>query len=140
MRHPELNDGIICGRFKISASHKHPYVIDHRLPFARLIVGHYHRKHLHAGQQLLIAAMRERFWITSVRNPVRSVLHDCVPCFRERPQVYEQLMADLPIFPFCVLELTTADRFQSCTHNVVRRFDRCAYFVLNYKAVFSVVY
>ncbi|XP_062559859.1 uncharacterized protein LOC134224507 [Armigeres subalbatus] len=57
---------------------------------------HYHRKYLHAGPQLLVASVREKFWPLRIRNLARSVVHSCVNCFRCKPTVLEQLMGDLP--------------------------------------------
>ncbi|XP_062557876.1 uncharacterized protein LOC134222728 [Armigeres subalbatus] len=99
--HPELRKGIICfgGRLRhaqIATRRKHPYILDHQHPFTLLIIAHYHRKLLHGGQQLMISAIRERFWPTSIRNLVRKVIHRCIPCFRAKPKVQDQLMADLP--------------------------------------------
>ncbi|XP_062537690.1 uncharacterized protein LOC134206018 [Armigeres subalbatus] len=51
---------------------------------------------LHGGQQLTIASIRERFWPTNIRNLVRKVIHEYVPCFRAKPRIQDQLMADLP--------------------------------------------
>ncbi|XP_058448639.1 uncharacterized protein LOC131428610 [Malaya genurostris] len=100
--HPCLSPvGILCvgGRLHhapISVSRKHPFILDGRHLLAMQIVRHYHLRLFHAGQQLLIASVRERFWPTAIHNLVRRVIHDCVPCFRRRPKVLEQLMADLP--------------------------------------------
>lgn len=108
---PQLVGGVLCvgGRLKNAAvadSRKHPYILDHRHPFTKIVVVHYHRKYLHAGQQQMVSAVREQFWPTSVRNLARQVVHECVQCFRVKPKIQEQLMADLPpervrpCFPF----------------------------------------
>ncbi|XP_038106475.1 uncharacterized protein LOC119766147 [Culex quinquefasciatus] len=98
---PRIVDGILCvgGRLQhaaVSDNRKHPYILDHRHPFTKLIVTHYHETMFHAGQQLLISAVRERFWPINIRNLVREVIHKCVDCFRVKPKVLDQLMADLP--------------------------------------------
>ncbi|XP_039447736.2 uncharacterized protein LOC120426987 [Culex pipiens pallens] len=98
---PRIVDGILCvgGRLHhaaVSDSRKHPYILDHRHPFTKLIVTHYHETMFHAGQQLLISAVRERFWPINIRNLVRELIHKCVDCFRVKPKVLDQLMADLP--------------------------------------------
>ncbi|XP_058456361.1 uncharacterized protein LOC131433782 [Malaya genurostris] len=98
---PQLREGILCvgGRLRhaiIPASRRHPFIVDHRHPLATIIVRYYHLKLYHAGQQLIISTMRERFWPTNVRNLVRRVIHQCVACFRLKPKIHEQLMADLP--------------------------------------------
>ncbi|XP_062535040.1 uncharacterized protein LOC134204227 [Armigeres subalbatus] len=98
---PQLLYGMLCvgGRLKnaaVSDSRKHPYILDHHHPFTRLIVVYYHRKYFHAGQQQIVSAVREQFWPTSVKNLVRQVVHECVQCFRVKPKIQDQLMADLP--------------------------------------------
>ncbi|XP_038113822.1 uncharacterized protein LOC119767919 [Culex quinquefasciatus] len=98
---PQLVDGLLCvgGRLQnanVSASRKHPYILDHRHPFTETVIADYHVNLYHAGQQLLLSAVRGRFWPTSARNVVRKVIHSCVSCFRARPRVQNQLMADLP--------------------------------------------
>ncbi|XP_062713522.1 uncharacterized protein LOC134290400 [Aedes albopictus] len=80
----------------ISEFRKHPMILHHQHPLAALVIRHYHLKLLHAGQQLLIASVREKFWPTNARNLVRKICHQCVDCFRSKPKVQEQLMADLP--------------------------------------------
>ncbi|XP_055522999.1 uncharacterized protein LOC129717178 [Wyeomyia smithii] len=89
-------DGIVRvgGRLanaQISTGRRHPIILDKDHPLTELIVLHYHHNLLHAGQQLLIASVRERF-----RNLARKIIHRCVFCFRIKPTVHEQLMADLP--------------------------------------------
>ncbi|XP_062704313.1 uncharacterized protein LOC134286676 [Aedes albopictus] len=98
---PEMVDGIICvgGRLrnaKVPAGRKHPYVIDHRHPFTTLVMTEYHQNLFHAGQQLLVSSVRGKYWPTNARNVARKVIHDCVRCFRVKPKIHEQLMADLP--------------------------------------------
>ncbi|XP_055622489.1 uncharacterized protein LOC129773996 [Toxorhynchites rutilus septentrionalis] len=66
----------------------------------------YHEKLLHAGPQLIIATIREKFWPLRVRNLARKVVHGCLKCFRCKPSALEQIMGDLPVervtptFPF----------------------------------------
>ncbi|XP_062538691.1 uncharacterized protein LOC134206966 [Armigeres subalbatus] len=80
----------------IPESRKHPMILHHQHPLATLVMQHYHTKLFHAGQQLLIASVREKFWPTNARSLARKICHRCVDCFRNRPKVHEQLMADLP--------------------------------------------
>lgn len=98
---PRIINGVICigGRLEkaqISQKRKHPMILDCHHPFSKLIAVFYHLKLLHAGQQLTVSGIRERFWILSVRRLVRTVIHECVTCFRCKPKAHEQLMADLP--------------------------------------------
>ncbi|XP_062557166.1 uncharacterized protein LOC134222029 [Armigeres subalbatus] len=98
---PRLVNGLILvgGRLRnanISAGRKHRIVLDNQHPLSILVADYYHKKALHAGQQLLIASIRERYWPIAARSFTRKVIHRCVKCFRARPKSSEQLMADLP--------------------------------------------
>ncbi|XP_038116923.1 uncharacterized protein LOC119769092 [Culex quinquefasciatus] len=98
---PRLVEGVILvgGRLRnaaVSAGRKHPMILDNHHPLTKLILQHYHHKYFHAGLQLLISSVRERFWPLSVRRAARQVIFECVPCFRNKPKVQDQLMADLP--------------------------------------------
>ncbi|XP_055605576.1 uncharacterized protein LOC129753754 [Uranotaenia lowii] len=99
---PCFVDGIIRvgGRLQsasISQERKHPMILSNQHPFSRMIVNHYHHQHFHAGAQLLVSSLRERFWIIRIRSLVNTVLHECVHCFRNRPRVSKQLMGELPV-------------------------------------------
>ncbi|XP_058811251.1 uncharacterized protein LOC131676146 [Topomyia yanbarensis] len=98
---PILRDNIlrVGGRLRhapVAEDRKHPMILSSNHPFTELVVVHYHEKLLHAGPQLLIAAMRERFWPLRARNAARKAVHRCVKCFRCKPTILEQLMGDLP--------------------------------------------
>ncbi|XP_055623310.1 uncharacterized protein LOC129766736 [Toxorhynchites rutilus septentrionalis] len=108
---PILVDGIlrVGGRLRhapVSYNQRHPIILPDKHPLTNLIMIHYHHKLLHAGPQLMIAVVRERFWPLRIRNIARRVVHSCVSCFRCKPKVLEQLMGELPqervtpTFPF----------------------------------------
>ncbi|XP_055615770.1 uncharacterized protein LOC129761939 [Toxorhynchites rutilus septentrionalis] len=98
---PILINGILRlrGRLRhaaISKDSKHPIILPARHPLTTSIVTYYHLKNLHAGPQLLVACVREKFWPLRIRNLARSVVHSCVNCFRCRPRTLDQIMGDLP--------------------------------------------
>ncbi|XP_055623566.1 uncharacterized protein LOC129766991 [Toxorhynchites rutilus septentrionalis] len=98
---PLLQDDIIRvgGRLRhasVPEDRKHPIILDNHHPLSKLILDYYHIKLYHAGQQMIIASVRERFWITNIRKLARKVIHKCVICFRAKPRATEQLMGDLP--------------------------------------------
>ncbi|XP_055543756.1 uncharacterized protein LOC129729270 [Wyeomyia smithii] len=100
-KNPKLINGVmhIGGRLKhaeTSVGRKHPIILDDRHPLTVLILHHYHHKYYHAGQQLLISCVRERFWPLNIRRAARRIIYQCVPCFRSKPKVQDELMADLP--------------------------------------------
>jgi hypothetical protein len=61
-----------------------------------LLVDHYHKRHLHAGPELLMCLLRQRFWILAARRIIRHCVHMCNTCFRSKPRAIFPLMADLP--------------------------------------------
>ncbi|XP_062538281.1 uncharacterized protein LOC134206570 [Armigeres subalbatus] len=98
---PILIDGIlrVGGRLRhapISDNRKHPMILHHQHPLTKLVMEYYHLKLFHAGQQLLVSSVRERFWPLRARDVARWTIYRCVSCFRNKPKVHEQLMADLP--------------------------------------------
>ncbi|GFR03532.1 integrase catalytic domain-containing protein [Trichonephila clavata] len=105
----------VGGRLKSSIlpeSQKHPILLPKTDHVVNLIITDYHLKLLHAGPQLLQAALREKFWILSARDAVRRVVRRCIPCFRNRPRFAEQIMGDLPKFrvsPSSVFQRTGLD-------------------------------
>ncbi|GFW55679.1 integrase catalytic domain-containing protein [Trichonephila clavipes] len=82
-------------------SQKHPILLPKTDHVVNLIISDYHLKLLHAGPQLLQAALREKFWILSARDAVRRVVRICISCFRNRPKFAEQIMGDLPESRVC---------------------------------------
>lgn len=75
---------------------KHPIILpkDHR--FTQLLIDYAHQSTLHGGIQLTSAFLRKRFWIIHAKKIIKSSIKKCVICFRQRPQISQQLMGDLP--------------------------------------------
>ncbi|XP_055522829.1 uncharacterized protein LOC129717008 [Wyeomyia smithii] len=90
----------------MSYDQRHPMNLPDKHPLTNLIMIYYHQKLLHAGPQLMIAVVRERFWPLRIKSIARRVVHSCISCFRCKPKVLEQLMGELPpervtpTFPF----------------------------------------
>ncbi|GFV15868.1 integrase catalytic domain-containing protein [Trichonephila clavipes] len=66
----------VGGRLKnsiLADSQKHSILLPKTDHIMNLIISDYHLKLLHAGPQLLEAALREKFWIRSARDAVRRV-------------------------------------------------------------------
>ncbi|XP_038117973.1 uncharacterized protein LOC6051048 [Culex quinquefasciatus] len=103
---PRLIDGVmrVGGRLMnapVPESRKHPIILHHQHPFTKIVMSYYHWMLYHAGQQLLIAAVRGKYWPTNIRSLARQTIHRCVDCFKAKPRVHEQLMADLPSVRVC---------------------------------------
>lgn len=75
---------------------KHPIILSGKHPLATLLANHYHLFLLHAGPQLMMCTIRQRFWILGGRNLLRQVYHQCHVCFRRTPILVQQTTADLP--------------------------------------------
>ncbi|XP_065088428.1 uncharacterized protein LOC135709910 [Ochlerotatus camptorhynchus] len=75
---------------------KHQILLPASHKLSLLLVRSYHERHLHAAPQLLLNLLRQRYWIIGARNMAKRVVHTCVTCFRARPRMLEQFMAELP--------------------------------------------
>jgi hypothetical protein len=64
--------------------------------FTKLVVSAEHLRLHHAGPQLLIASLRERYWIPRIRNLVKTVIHQCLTCYKFKAQASQQFMGELP--------------------------------------------
>nr|CAI5840891.1 unnamed protein product [Callosobruchus analis] len=57
--------------------HKHLIILDSKHRFTNLMVSSEHTRLLHAGPQLLLANIREKYWILGGRNLVRRITQLC---------------------------------------------------------------
>lgn len=89
----------VGGRLSYSTldySHKHPALMPKKGHIVELLIDSYHRDNCHAGPQLLLSILRQRYWILSARRSIRQRIHKCNTCFRLNPKPTFPLMADLP--------------------------------------------
>ena len=98
---PVLKDGLlrVGGRLRASTlehGRKHPLILPGNSHVARLIIEDTHRQAGHQGREHVLAALRERFWVTKGNTAVRRVLRACVRCRRLQAPVCSQKMSDLP--------------------------------------------
>jgi len=74
----------------------HQMILPSNHHFTKLVVSAEHIILHHAGPQILIASLRERYWIPRIRNLVKTVIHPCLTCYRFKAQATQQLMGELP--------------------------------------------
>lgn len=89
----------VGGRLKHAALpfwEKHPVILPRKGHFTELLIDEAHRRTLHGGAQLTLAALRQRYWILGGRQRVKAHIHHCVTCLRWRAAPGQQLMGDLP--------------------------------------------
>jgi len=74
----------------------HQIILPTNHHLTKLIVLAEHMRLLHAGPQLLIASLREKYWIPRIKNVVKTIIHQCFICYKLKAQATQQLMGQLP--------------------------------------------
>jgi hypothetical protein len=80
---------------ELSYQQQHPVLLPAKGHIVDLIVDYYHKVNCHAGPDLLLSALRQKYWILSARNVIRNRIFNCKWCFRLRPKAIIPEMADL---------------------------------------------
>lgn len=84
----------------------HPAILPAKHILTQLIAKEEHARLLHAGPQLLLASLREKYWLINGRNICRKLVKKCITCFRTKPRNFTPIMGNLPkerltaTFPF----------------------------------------
>ena len=63
---------------------------------SRLIVLDSHQRVLHSGVNATVVHTRQKFWIIRVKTLTRSIVGNCITCFRFNGRNLSQLLSDLP--------------------------------------------
>ncbi|XP_055644494.1 uncharacterized protein LOC129780350 [Toxorhynchites rutilus septentrionalis] len=84
------------GNAPVSEDVKFPIVLSSKHRLSVLLAKYYHHMLLHAGPQLMLSSIRQKFWIIGGRNLVRRTYHQCHTWFRNKPTLVQQSIADLP--------------------------------------------
>lgn len=63
----------------------------------KLLVREEHENSNHAGVQITLGRLRERFWIVKGRRVVQEVVKKCVDCRRQDTQPLSEVEALLPL-------------------------------------------
>lgn len=96
MENRMLRVGGRLGRSEYSHDKKHPIILPPKHELSKLIMRDEHVRLLHAGPQLLLSSVRERFWPINGKSLANKILEKCVTCFRAKPKVHVPIMGDLP--------------------------------------------
>ncbi|KAI5644919.1 putative peptidase (DUF1758) domain-containing protein [Phthorimaea operculella] len=75
---------------------KHPILLP-KDRIVSLLIDYHHRINLHTGPALLLALLRQKYWILGARNLIRRAVHECNICFKFKPSSTNPPMGDLPI-------------------------------------------
>ena len=90
----------VGGRLQNSAlpnERKHPLLLPKSCQLTILLVRYEHERNLHAGPQLLLSVLQQKYWIVGARDIARRVTRQCVTCHRYKAAAAQQLMAPLPM-------------------------------------------
>lgn len=96
---------------------KHPVLLPSGHIFTELVFRHKHNIMMHAGPQLLLAAVRQFYWPIGGRNMSKKIVKECVTCFRFSPTPCISPMSNLPDnrlkpnFPFMTTDIDYAGPF-----------------------------
>ncbi|XP_071052130.1 uncharacterized protein [Onthophagus taurus] len=83
----------VTGRLRFSNldwNEKHPIILPKDSPIMILLIDK------HGGTQLTLSSIRRHFWIVGGQVPVRSFIHRCMICAKQRAVISQQLMDQLP--------------------------------------------
>lgn len=75
---------------------KYPIILDAQHGITKLIVKYYHECNNHQGVETIISKLREKYWITNIRNTVKFSFYNCQFCknLKAKPQIPK--MGQLP--------------------------------------------
>ena len=98
---PKFIDGLLCvgGRLskaRLSETQKHPVLLPHDHPIARLILFHIHNTYGHCGREHVLSVLRENLWITKANSVTRKIISQCFDCRKRTGKPLSQKMADIP--------------------------------------------
>ncbi|KAL1448295.1 hypothetical protein WDU94_003587 [Cyamophila willieti] len=99
---PFTEEGLIRLKTKISNREDdkdfcHPIVLPGVHPVIQRLVMDVHLESSHAGTQMLLSILRQRYWITGGRRIIRTVLNTCVTCKRYTSKHIQTKATPLPI-------------------------------------------
>lgn len=75
---------------------KSPALLPDISHLAKLLITEAHKRTLHGGPRLLTAYLRQMYWITNLRRAIRTNISRCISCVKQRQEVCQQLMGELP--------------------------------------------
>ncbi|XP_061398613.1 uncharacterized protein LOC133334340 [Musca vetustissima] len=75
---------------------KHQMTLPYNDPLVKLLFKTVHEENKHCGAQALLNTIRQRFWPIKGKITARATVQKCIKCNRARPQLYQQIMGNLP--------------------------------------------
>ncbi|XP_048487833.1 uncharacterized protein LOC125491030 [Plutella xylostella] len=124
---------------------RHPILLHGSCRLTQLLFQQEHFRLMHAGPQLLLTSIRDRFWPIGGRNLARSTARKCFVCSRFRGKPMTNIMGNLPVervmpdFPFATVGTDFAGPFlitdrkgRGCK---ITKCYLCIFICFNYKCI-----
>ncbi|XP_055296037.1 uncharacterized protein LOC129565314 isoform X1 [Sitodiplosis mosellana] len=74
----------------------HPIIIPPRSRLSYLLIQDAHQETLHGSIQIMMAYIRQSYWIPQLRSECRTIISQCARCARYAKKTAKQIMAELP--------------------------------------------
>lgn len=132
-----MRSGTRLEKANLTYDEKHPILLPPNDWYTMLWMKHSHKKTLHGGPQLMLQYLRNKYWIPNARRLAKTIISECIICYRQRKIPCEQLMGSLPrqrITPGKPFETTGVDYCGPMT--IKERKGRCKIQTKGYVAVF----
>lgn len=119
-----------------------PIVLPNSHPVVQRLIQYHHRDNCHAGTQILLSILRERYWILGGRKTIRKVINKCTVCKRYTAKKLEAVPIPLPedrVRNARVFETTGVDLagplYIKIDNNTTKKVWICIYTCAVYRAV-----
>jgi transposase InsO family protein len=98
---PVLSNGLLrvggrLGKAPIPEDAKHQLILPRNNHVSDMILDYIHRQCNHQGRNHVLAVSRQKYWILGAGVKVKHLMKRCVVCRKQRCQLNQQMMADLP--------------------------------------------
>lgn len=95
------DDGILrlggrISRATMDTAQIHPIILAKESRLAAMVIWEVHQSTAHGGVQLMLQTIRRTYWIIGGRALVKSLIHKCIICSRQRGIPVQQKMGELP--------------------------------------------
>nr|AAQ09229.1 polyprotein [Antheraea mylitta] len=84
-------------KLKYGGSATNLAILDGRHHVVRLLIDRYHRRFCHANHATVVNELRQTYWILSLRDAVKKVLHQCQWCRTRKMKPQMPPTGDLPV-------------------------------------------
>ena len=82
--------------FEGNEDERSPIILPKKSRFAYLLIVKAHEELKHSGVNAIMASLRRRFWIVSMRQLVKTIIHTCIVCKRIFSKALSEMEAPLP--------------------------------------------